>query len=758
MKQSLTLFFSCLFITLFAQNDLKIGQWEAYLPYRGGRSVTQSPDKIYFGSVQALLVLDKTDGTRQRISKTDGLSEVGVSKVKYHPIQQTLMVVYKNGVIDLLPDEGGISTLFFIRDFSNIVGNKTVYDIHVSGENTFLLGTNFGISEVNIEDEEFVFTTFTNQLNVFGVCKHNGFIYAAAEDGLYRVSENNSFIDAFGQWELLGEEFGLPADYSATAVEVYNDQLYLGADTTVFRLNPAAGTAEAVMSHPELPVKYLSAEGQKLIIGYADPELDQVGRIFTLNADNEINQLPICSTRPLDAVEDTGGTIWMADSFDGFYSISSAGNCVVRNLNAPPSVRNKNLEVYEGELWVTSGGISLNGSPLGFPDGFYSLIDGEWTIYNRNTQPVLSVTRDFIPLVFHPENGDVYAGSYFDGLAYYNREEVFYIDDDGTSLSNAVGDATRTRVGGLAFDSENNLWVTNYLGSRPISRMSADGSWQNFACAGTKLLDITIDDFDNKWIVSQDAGQGFVVFDEKEDRCKVFSSGNSVMESNTVNCITKDNDGDMWVGTDQGIVIFECGDPFNSDCIGTARTVEVDGIGALLLKDENVRSITPDGANRKWIGTSNGVFLLSEDGRTQIMYLSEDNSPLFDNVINDIAVDGETGKVYIGTDEGVQAVQGDAVEGGTVNRENPTVFPNPVRPDYNGPIVVRGLAAGADIKITDTNGQLIYETQALGGQAVWDGRDYNGRRAASGVYLVYSSRTTDLSKKDAVAAKILIIN
>ena len=200
MKQLLSFLLFLSVLNLYSQNDLVIGQWESHLPYTGGKSVTQSDSKVYFGTGFSVAVIDKNDRSFQRISKTDGLSNIGVTNVKYHPTQKTLMVIYDDGVIDLVPDEGDLTTLFFIKDFNNIVGQKIIYDIHVSGEETFLLGTNYGISEVNIATNEFVFTTFTNELRVFGICKHEGFIYAAAEDGLYRVSENNAFIDAFGQW------------------------------------------------------------------------------------------------------------------------------------------------------------------------------------------------------------------------------------------------------------------------------------------------------------------------------------------------------------------------------------------------------------------------------------------------------------------------------------------------------------------------------------------------------------------------------
>ena len=80
---------------------------------------------------------------------------------------------------------------------------------------------------------------------------------------------------------------------------------------------------------------------------------------------------------------------------------------------------------------------------------------------------------------------------------------------------------------------------------------------------------------------------------------------------------------------------------------------------------------------------------------------------------------------------------GDATKGSDVF-EDVLVYPNPVAPDYSGPIAIKGLADDAYFKITDIGGGLIYEGNANGGTAIWDGKNYNGTKAKTGVYIVYS--------------------
>jgi len=105
------------------------------------------------------------------------------------------------------------------------------------------------------------------------------------------------------------------------------------------------------------------------------------------------------------------------------------------------------------------------------------------------------------------------------------------------------------------------------------------------------------------------------------------------------------------------------------------------------------------------------------------------------NDIKKIAVDPTTGEVYFATFNGLCSYRSTATEA-SEDKSNILVFPNPVPPQYNGQIAIRGLAENTLIKITELNGRLVYQTRSLGGQAVWNGRDYVGNKIASGVYLV----------------------
>ena len=160
-----------------------------------------------------------------------------------------------------------------------------------------------------------------------------------------------------------------------------------------------------------------------------------------------------------------------------------------------------------------------------------------------------------------------------------------------------------------------------------------------------------------------------------------------------------------------------------------------------LLENETVTAIAVDGANQKWIGTDRGgVYLFSEDGTKQIYHFTAENSPLLSDRITCLAIN-QDGDVFFGTDKGVISFRASATPGGQVN-DNVYAFPNPVKSDYEGYIAIKGLVTNAQVKITDVNGTLVYSTVAEGGQAVWNGKNFHGNKAQTGVYLVYATNDT----------------
>jgi len=300
--------------------------------------------------------------------------------------------------------------------------------------------------------------------------------------------------------------------------------------------------------------------------------------------------------------------------------------------------------------------------------------------------------------------------------------------------------------------------------------MKPSGEWKSFSLApyvtDNAVGDLIIDDFDQKWIIVP-RGRGVIVFNDNrtpelpfDDRKIKLSTAdnNGKLPSNDVRAMAKDKEGNVWVGTSKGVAVFYSpslvfsGSNFDAQQI----YIEQEGISQYLLESEVVTGIAIDGADRKWFITENaGVFLMSKDASKQIYHFTTDNSPLLSNKIYSIAIDHNSGEVFFGTDNGIISFRSTATGGSEVQDKKLTIFPNPVRPNYNGPIAIKGFIDNANVKITDTYGNLVFETNALGGQAIWNGLNLNGERVATGVYLVFAT-DEELENQTAIG-KILFI-
>ena len=231
-------------------------------------------------------------------------------------------------------------------------------------------------------------------------------------------------------------------------------------------------------------------------------------------------------------------------------------------------------------------------------------------------------------------------------------------------------------------------------------------------------------------------------------------AGAGNLPSNEILSISKDKSGAIWVGTKDGIGVIQCPhEATTTGCEAILPVAQNGNFAGFLFKGEEVRSIAVDGADRKWIGTKNGVWLISADGEKVLERFTEDNSFLLSNDVTRIAINGTTGEVFFSTAKGICSFRGSATEA-TESTENLLIYPNPVPPGYNGTIGIKGLAQNSFIKITELNGRLVYQAKALGGQAVWNGRDYKGRQVSSGIYLVL---VAEEGKAEKIAGKIVLV-
>ena len=780
MKQiSFSIFFTtiitCLFLlqNSFAQEERTLGDWQAHLSYGVGRTVAQSSDKVYVGTDRAMFSYNKYDGQIQNYTKIDGLSEMGIACLAHHPAKEILLIAYDNTNIDLLKDNSKIVNISGIRR-SNIIGGKKIYDVLIQDDFAYI-ACGFGIVVLDLEKEQIKDTYFftedgqaivVNQLAI----SEEGRILAATENGLYEASLSNPGLSDFSEWKR-------PELWKDTEIKnvVYNgDAFIINIGDALYEEKKANKTWDIFYKDDDWCNYFLSNTGETLtLIQYKDSCDSYTNRVTLINKEGNTEFRTYWEMiRPTRALFDNGesGRVWVADIWRGLLvSDLGEGNGYRIVPEGPGSNSIFDVVARDGKIWIAPGGVEANWFQRYNNDGFFYFHDEDWANFNQYNTDILSKVQDMVTIAVHPTKDIAYFGSYQDGMVEYKEGQVKVYGKENTTLQGNIAYDKHILVSGLSFDHVGNLWIANARTNEPISVMSEAGEWLSFKPKinvpnNTSLHNLIIDHLGQKWMAIYNYGilvfnHGPDLYDTSDDQYKILKSGEGSGNLPVVNIksMAIDKDGAIWVGTVEGVAVFYC--TYNvfgeGGCDAILPYLEVDGYGANLLETETVWAIAVDGANRKWFGTENGVFLMSPDGSEQIAYYNENNSPLLSNVITSIDIDGSTGIVYIGTDKGLVSFKSDALEGDDTHDEQVLVYPNPVHPDYQGDIAIRGLPVDANVKITDVSGNLVYETKALGSQAIWNGKDYNGQKAVTGVYLIFTSNSDN---KDNFVSKVLIVN
>jgi hypothetical protein len=756
-------------LPLAGQSDLPLGTWKSHLSYREGSRVTQSKDKIIYAAGLGMILIDKSDLSVSFLSKEDGLTDIRITGLYYDRFNDQLILVYADSGIDIVRN-GTIINIPSIKSNTSIIGSKTINHIYVADRNIAYISTDFGILGFNTQRLEFTFTAFTG-LKVNAITQHKGILYAGTEEGLFTAPTEGINLTDFGSWKQIPHGSGLPQSYEVSGIVTFNETVFLVSDRDMYYQRPDGAFSKYYSFDAPFSFRFISAEGKSLITGVRNNQF--VSKIIITEQNLNVTEGGAgCINLVIDGIEDETGRMWYADQWRGIrYTENYYSGCKVLEFNSPWSNTAGQI-TFSGETAIlASGGINEDYGYANSTSGFYLFEKNRWTNFNGTNLPVMDEKQMFNVQAIqqNPVTKELYIGSYWNGLLKFNPESkaTEHFNKDNSVLRGAAGDESRTRISHLLFDDRQNLWISNFLSPRPLVLKTKENEWYSFALPGNNQAgNIAIDRAGNKWVPLVTTGGSIVVFNENgtpavstDDKVRLINRNNSEISSNRVNCVTVDADGLVWVGTASGPVVFDvgCADPFSESCRGSIRRVVVDGIPAPLLRDEDVLAIAVDGGNNKWFGTRNGIFVQTPDGSGEVMKFDVNNSPLLDNIIRGLFFNERTGEMFIVSSLGIQSYRTITTGGGRTHAPEVFAFPNPVRPDYNGPIAIKGLVRDASVKITDINGRLVYETKAQGGQAVWDGRDYNGVRAATGVYLVFSANENTSLGVEALVTKILVV-
>ncbi|KIC89678.1 two-component regulator propeller domain-containing protein [Flavihumibacter sp. ZG627] len=707
-----------------------IGRWQEHFPFGNAIALTSNADKLFVATPYALFSVDASKEMIERYSKVSGLSETGISAI-FGNTREELVIAYNNSNIDILR-KGGITNMNALAR-APINGDKTIYHISSDGDRV-LLSTGFAVVVLNIKKNEIGDTWVIRNGGVYtkvnATASDEKYYYAATTAGLKRTLRQGINQADYRNWEMLSGTGGLPGG-SAERVFVIDGILYVQHGPNLYMSENYSSRQIYTDDWSWNAVNY--SEGKFIISQQKSGRarvilLDKNGILQTI-AEGEL------LTDPRDALI-IGSTIWIADSKVGLLEYKD-GLTTSIIPNSPQGIPSGEIYANGGEWWMGR----INGM-----DRFY---EGNWTNYNADGQTLPTNTGAITPVI-KDRAERLWAGTERGGLIFRNGEQFTIIKEP--LISPDKNDPLSYRVTGLAADADNNLWISNSGVENQLVMRYPDATYRKFKVPFTLNGDtvgrILLDEHNQKWIISP-GGNGLLCFNHGltidntgDDQWRYYraGSGNGNLPSNEVLSIALDDFGFIWVGTADGIAIIQCtAEVFSSQgCEALIPVVQSDNFAGFLFKGESVQAIAVDGANRKWIGTRNGVWLISADGEKTIQRFTTSNSPLPDNDIKSITIDHRDGTVLFATANGLCSYKSD-VTGAQASGSDVLVYPNPVPPGYNGTIAIRGVPANAVVKITELNGRLVQQGKALGTQYTWNGRDLNGRKISTGVYLVLAS-------------------
>ena len=752
-----------------------IGQWKEHLEFGPAKEIVFTEDQFFVTSRWGMYAITYDDRVIERYSKVSGLSDLAIQTIQYNPDSEKLLIAYENSNLDVLYRNNIINIPYILK--STVSGNKSISRIFMKGDFAYL-ASRMGVFVVNMNKYEIAATwpmgNGGKNIAVSAITGDQGFFYAATDEGLKRLPANNTFPENFANWQTLSNTNNLPAG-PVQNVMIQNNILFVQLNNQLYKQS-GSNWINAYADNWSW-VKTTSAEN-KIFITQQKDNYNQRRIVIYNTSDNstQIIENNVQLNKPLDATSRNNIT-YISDQINGVV-IKEEDTFENISINSPSGPLDGEMIFQNNKLYVCGGSINTAWNYLYNRTGFFVFENNTWKSYNKSTAPWMDTLLDIITIAVDPADETIYAGSYSGGIGQSDgsvinggglieiKADRYKIYKQNTPIEKTIGDNSY-RVSGLAFDNDRNLWFSNFGGERNFGVKKPDGTWAKFNVPfiinDNMVGGILIDDYNQKWIqVPQGNGifcynHGASIDNTNDDRWKWLKvgKGNGNLPGNLVQAMAKDKDGFIWIGTEKGIGIIQCpGEIFTANsCEAFQPIIQQGNFAGLLFGNEEVRAIAVDGANRKWVGTKNGVWLLSPDGEKIIERFTEENSPLLSNIINRIAIAPTTGEVFFSTFKGICSYRGTATEG-KVSHEEVFVFPNPVLSNYNGQIGIRGLAANSYVKITELNGRLVYQTQALGGQAVWNGKDYTGRRVSTGVYLILATDQTGLEK---IAGKIVFI-
>jgi len=765
--------FLCVSFGLFAQ--VETGSWRLHTATMRALDLAQDDEFVYTAYENGLMKYHLASKEKTLLNKMNGLSDILLSCIYYDTLDQALYIGYKNGNIDKVSGNKVINIPAI--KLASISGSKKINRFYRFGT-TVYIATDFGVVLVNPLKNEIKDTYYpTNSVDpIVDIEIKDQQILALSPSKLFIGNIGDVLLPSPQGWT---QDIRVPMVFNSTyaAIEKVNEEVFVlqksnafGNDT-ILKLTPTEFVYFDYYS-VGLEIANLTQHENKLDV-LAD------GALLTYNSSGQLIESALSFYlgiyfRPNQMVVLENGEKWMADEFSGPIRVIGAYSYEKVTYPGPPRNDFYAMDWNKGKLAIASGRLEFK-SPGFLRHGYYLFQDENWS-YNDNT--TLSQWQgidihDFIDISVNPKNPEEVAVSTYSAFPV----SIINTADNTCSVYDQTNSPIQLSLAGngwslasdVCYDTKGNLWVLNGWSDRPLVVKRADNTWSAFDCgveARNKYTTRMVSDKDqNLWFATETNGLFGYNYSETIDNIGddlhinlTTGDYSGALPSENVTALAVDLDGELWIGTDAGFaVLYNTTGSFTAnpgDYNAQRIKVRFEGNVEYVLGSTHITDIEVDGGNRKWMATAGaGLVLLSSDGSEIISQFTKENSALISNNIYDIKMNQETGELFIITDLGLVSYRSDASQD-DADYSSTKVFPNPVRPGYEGLITIQGIRYDSDVKVTDVSGNLIFKTTSNGGTATWDGKRVDGTKVESGVYLIWTATNEGSSNK---VGKVVVV-
>lgn len=768
-------FFHVLSVSFFQSSRSyaqSIGSWKIYPAYTVCTYNIPVGNRIYALMENNLMAYDTDDQSITTFDWMRQLNDVTIAFIRYSEQAKRLILIYDNGNIDLLSTENDDDVVNLAQLKNSAMQNKKVNNVQIVGSKAYVC-TGFGIIVVDM-DEAIISKTYNLGTSITACTTNETHIYAASAAGLWQGSLNDNLQDK-NNWKKLNNSF------AATFMEFFDGLLWAQVGNNVMTSNAEISSFSNRIQLNK--ATYWTKSAAQLLMGNA-----QTTCIFNTKDDYQT----ITGSFTWNQLTLQGNTFWASDGYEGLQAYTledKTFQLVTQKIHPNSPLHNYTYHLrYNGDRLMIAGGNRHYTSTARPGTAMILESDGTWVNFDPQSAATLlpkEIYQDVTNIVCDPNDAShFYVGTTRSGIFEFKDDKcVGHIGLENSPMQSILPSAPAPQnfvVGdGLQYDREGNLWVLNCTQGRQdttIRVMRPNGTWTGIPCpevqAASTLDNIYFDSRGWAWMTSRrmDARGIFMLDykntidnsadDHRQLRGTLINQDGTSYSPDGFFCAAEDIDGSMWVGTNLGPFLISDPSTFRNTNF-TFEQVKVSrndgsGLADYLLNGIPITAIAIDGGGRKWFGTQeNGIFFISADCQEEIYHFTTENSPIPSDDIFDIVIHPSNGQVMFATDKGLCSFVSDATAPEEeLVKDSIQIFPNPVEPDYNGPIIVRGLVEDCEVKITSSTGQLIIKGISNGGTFTWNGCNAHGKRVASGIYNLIAN-TSD--GKKAVIRKIAFI-